>query len=106
MDQTLSPNPLLANKKLGLLLSTDQDNPNAETVYQLSKTALSNNVDTYLYLIDEGVKNLQDPRFIQLAAEGLKLIRLRVWMPTASHLNRRLWQGSHLLWTGDSLQHH
>ena len=31
-------------------------------------------LDTYLYLIiDEGVKNLQDPRFIQLAAEGLKL---------------------------------
>ncbi len=73
MDQTLSPNPVLANKKLGLLLSTDRDNPNAETVYQLSKTALSNKVDTYLYLIDEGVKNLQDPRFIQLAAEGLKL---------------------------------
>ena len=73
MDQPNSVNSLLENKKLGLLLSTDQDHPNAETVYQLSKTALSNGVDTYLYLIDEGVKNLQDPRFPQLAAEGLKL---------------------------------
>ena len=73
MDQPNSPNPLLANKKLGLLLSTGQDHPNAETVYKLSKTALSNGVDTYLYLIDEGVKNLLDPRFNQLATEGLKL---------------------------------
>jgi len=73
MDQPVSPNPLLANKKLGLLLSTDQNHPNAESVYRLSQTALSNKVDTYLYLIDEGVKNLQDPRFLQLAGEGLKL---------------------------------
>jgi sulfur relay (sulfurtransferase) complex TusBCD TusD component (DsrE family) len=73
MDRPDTPLPLLANKKLGLLLSTDQTHPHAETVYQLSKTALENKVDTYLYLIDEGVKNLEDPRFIGLASEGLKL---------------------------------
>lgn len=73
MDQTTIPNPILANKKLGLLLSTAPDNPNSETVYQLSKTALANKVDTYLYLIDEGVLNLKDPRFSELAKEGLKL---------------------------------
>jgi sulfur relay (sulfurtransferase) complex TusBCD TusD component (DsrE family) len=73
MEQPDSPHALLANKKLGLLLSTDQEHPNAETVYQLSKTALENKVDTYLYLIDEGVKNLEDTRFTGLAAEGLKL---------------------------------
>ena len=73
MDQSTAPNPLLANKKLGLLLSTKPENPNAETVYQLSKTALANKVDTYLYFIDEGVLNLQDPRFIELAKNGLKL---------------------------------
>ena len=73
MDQSTTPNPILANKKLGLLLSTAPDNPNAETVYQLSKTALANKVDTYLYFIDEGVLNLKDPRFAELAKEGLKL---------------------------------
>ncbi len=73
MSQATNPKVPLANKKLGLLLSTDPDHPNAATVYQLSKTALANGVDTYLYLIDDGVKNLQDPRFPQLAAEGLKL---------------------------------
>ena len=73
MDQNTIPNPILANKKLGLLLSTAPDNPNAETVFQLSKTALANKVDTYLYFIDEGVLNLKDPRFSALAKEGLKL---------------------------------
>jgi len=73
MDHATTPNPILANKKLGLLLSTAPDNPNAETVYQLSKTALANKVDTYLYFIDEGVLNLKDPRFAELAKEGLKL---------------------------------
>ncbi len=73
MDLSTTPNPVLANKKLGLLLSTNQKNPNAETVYQLSKTALANKVDTYLYFIDEGVLNLKDARFIELAKEGLKL---------------------------------
>ena len=73
MDQSTIPNPILANKKLGLLLSTAPDNPNSETVYQLSKTALANKVDTYLYFIDEGVLNLKDPRFPELAKEGLKL---------------------------------
>ena len=73
MDSPITPNPALANKKLGLLLSTSPEHPNAETVYHLSKTALGNKVDTYLYLIDEGVKNLEDSRFTDLAKEGLKL---------------------------------
>ncbi len=63
----------LTDKKLGLLLSTAPDHHNAETVFQLAKTALENGVDTYLYFIDEGVKNLEDPRFSALAKEGLKL---------------------------------
>ncbi len=74
MDEpTTRVNPTLAGKKLGLLLSTAPENPNAETVYQLSKTALANRVDTYLYFIDEGVINLKDERFTTLAKEGLKL---------------------------------
>ena len=72
-DPATSSTPSLAGKKLGLLLSTPPDHPNAETVYQLSKTALDNKVDTYLYFIDEGVLNLKDARFIELAKEGLKL---------------------------------
>ena len=64
---------VLHNKKLGLLLSTSPTHHNAETVYHLAKTALENGVDTYLYFIDEGVKSLEDPRFIELAKNGLKL---------------------------------
>lgn len=73
MEQPNSTSQLLADKKLGLLLSTNRAHPHAETVYQLSKTALENKVDTYLYLIDEGVQNLEDPRYTGLASEGLKL---------------------------------
>ena len=106
MDQATTPNPTLANKKLGLLLSTAPDNPNAETVYQLSKTALANKVDTYLYFIDEGVLNLKDPRFAELANGRIKTLCLRLRLPTAPHLNGRLWQRSELLRPRHPLQHH
>jgi sulfur relay (sulfurtransferase) complex TusBCD TusD component (DsrE family) len=72
-DTTDPTRTALAGKKLGILLSTSPEHPNAETVFHLSKTALANKVDTYLYLIDEGVKNLEDPRYTGLAGKGLKL---------------------------------
>ncbi|MCH8041323.1 MAG: DsrE family protein [Nitrospinae bacterium] len=63
----------MAKKKLGLLLSTPPSNPNAETVIRLSEEALRSEVDLYLYLIDEGVKNLENPRILNLASSGAKL---------------------------------
>jgi len=63
----------LAGKKLGLLLSTDQNHPNAQTTLGLIKEALSQGVTVYLYLIDEGVTNAQNPEFFDLSQKGVKL---------------------------------
>ncbi len=63
----------LEGKKLGLLLSTPPTHPNAETVAQLSKTAHEAKVQVYLYLIDEGVKNLENPKIRELTDLGVKL---------------------------------
>lgn len=63
----------LEGKKLGLLLSTPPTHANAETVAQLSKSAQDAKVQVYLYLIDEGVKNLENPIIRDLPASGVKL---------------------------------
>ena len=63
----------LEGKKLGLLLSTAPTHPNAETVARLSQTALEAQVQVYLYLIDEGVKNLENPIIRKLTSAGIKL---------------------------------
>lgn len=63
----------LAGKKLGLLLSTPPSHPNADVVAGLSREALRSHVNVYLYLIDEGVKNLENPTILSLASEGVKL---------------------------------
>lgn len=60
-------------KKLGLLLSTPPGNPNLETVIRLTETALADNCQVYLYLIDEGTKAMENPRLDELTANGLKL---------------------------------
>lgn len=60
-------------KKLGLLLSTPPTHPNAETVAQLCQTAQQAKVQVYLYLIDEGVKNLENPKIRGLTDSGVKL---------------------------------
>lgn len=59
-------------KKLGLLLSTAPSHPSVTTAAELSRAALSSDIDVYLYLIDEGVKNLADQRFLDLSAAGAK----------------------------------
>ncbi len=48
----------MAKKKLGILLSTAPEHPNLKTVLSLLDEARKNKVDTYLYLLDEGVKAL------------------------------------------------
>jgi sulfur relay (sulfurtransferase) complex TusBCD TusD component (DsrE family) len=55
------------------LLSTPPSHPSVETVAQLSSEALSQDIDLYHYWIDEGVKNLRDPRYTNLVARGMKL---------------------------------
>lgn len=63
----------MSGKKLGLLLSTPPEHANLNTVVQLSRTALAHGHAVYLYLIDEGTKNLSDVRLGELQAQGLNL---------------------------------
>jgi hypothetical protein len=63
----------LARKKLGLLLSTGPDHPNIDTALGLSTAALDRGADLYLYLIDDGVAGLSDPRIRALPGRGAKL---------------------------------
>jgi len=62
----------MKKKKLGLLLSTAPSHPNVGTVARLCGSALAADVDVYLYLIDEGVANVRDERFLRLSARGVK----------------------------------
>ncbi|SRR5581483_11801627 len=64
----------LTRKKLGLLLSTGPDHrTNLETALGLSRAALDRGADLYLYLIDDGVRALDDPRIRALPGRGARL---------------------------------
>lgn len=63
----------LAGKKLGVLLSTSPDHPNLETALGLGRAALARGAQVYLYLIDDGVRALADPRLRALPALGARL---------------------------------
>lgn len=63
----------MEKKKLGVLLSTPPSHPNVISVANLCQEALRSHVDVYLYLIDEGVKNLRDSRLARLSSDGAKL---------------------------------
>jgi predicted peroxiredoxin len=60
-------------RKLGVLLSTGPEHPNLETALGLSQAALSRGAGVYLYLIDDGVRALDDPRIRALPGRGAKL---------------------------------
>ena len=64
----------LAKKKLGLLLSTGPERPeNLDTAIGLSEAALARGTGLYLYLIDDGVRALDDARVQALAPRGAKV---------------------------------
>ena len=63
----------LVGKKLGLLLSTGPDHPNLDSTIELSRAALARGAALYLYLIDDGVRTLDDPRIKSLPEGGAKL---------------------------------
>lgn len=62
----------MEKQKLGVLLSTPPSHPNVNTVARLCQEALASKVDVYLYLIDEGVRNIHDPRLLGLSTAGAK----------------------------------
>lgn len=63
----------LARKKLGVLLSTGPEHRNLDTALGLSTAALDRGASVYLYLIDDGVAALADPRIRALPGRGAKL---------------------------------
>lgn len=60
-------------RKVGILLSRPPAHRSSETVVGLAEAALRAGHEVYLYLIDEGVKNLPDTRYVALAHTGAKL---------------------------------
>ena len=80
----------LAKKKFGLLLSTGPERPaNLDTAVGLSEAALARGADLYLYLIDDGVRALDDPRFHALRRPRRQALRVRLRLPEAPHPARR-----------------
>ena len=63
----------MTKRKLGLMVSTAPDHPNARTAIGLSRAALDRGIDVYLYLIDDAVSAVEDGELQALAARGLKL---------------------------------
>ena len=62
-----------AGKKLGLMLSTSPGHRNLDTVVGLSEAALDRGAQVYLYLIDDGVAAVDDPRVQALGERGARL---------------------------------
>jgi hypothetical protein len=60
-------------RKLGLLLSTAPGHPHLETCLGLGRAALDQGTDVYLYLVDDGVVHIDDPRIQDLGHRGAKL---------------------------------
>lgn len=63
----------LAKKKLGLMLSTGAAHPNLDTAVGLAGAALRRGAEVYLYLIDDGVDAVEDPRIQDLRGRGARL---------------------------------
>jgi len=63
----------LARKKLGVLLSTGPEHANLQTAVGLSDAALARGAQLYLYLIDDGVRALDDPRVQALPDRGARV---------------------------------
>ena len=80
-DEVASQN--LRGRKLGMLLSTGPAHPNLETGLGLARAALDRGVDLYLYLVDDGVRNIDDERVLELGARGAQALRVRLRLPAA-----------------------
>ena len=55
------------------MVSTTPDHPNLDIAVGLGEAALARGADVYLYLIDDAVAAVEDPRVQGLADRGLKL---------------------------------
>ncbi|NIM45474.1 MAG: hypothetical protein GTO54_07600 [Nitrososphaeria archaeon] len=60
-------------RKLGLLLALPPSHTSAATVHGLARAALEAGHEVYVYLIDEGVKNIHAAPYRELGQSGVKL---------------------------------
>ncbi len=63
----------MSKKKLGILLSTAPEHANLKTAMGLIQLALQKDILCYLYLVDEGVQNINETQLELLTQKGLKL---------------------------------
>lgn len=62
------------SEKLGILLTTSTESENAHTVVKLAEVAISMGKEVSIFLMCDGVYNINDPRFKALADKGVKVI--------------------------------
>lgn len=60
-------------QKIGFLLALPPSHQSSETVIGLAKAGLSAGHEVYLYLIDEGVKNMKSRSYQDLAQAGVRM---------------------------------
>lgn len=57
-------------ERLGILLTTSPENENTFTVIKLTETALSSERDVRIFLMCDGVYNINDKNFVSLLDKG------------------------------------
>ncbi|MBS0156272.1 MAG: DsrE family protein [Nitrospira sp.] len=60
-------------QKIGFLLALPPAHPSSAVVIGLAQAALDANHEVYLYLIDEGVKNMTSQSYRNLARGGVRM---------------------------------
>ena len=63
----------MKKKKLGILLATPYQDKNRITAVKLAQEAIQQGIETYLYLIDDGVHNISCQEMTALTQSGLNL---------------------------------
>ncbi|MCS6305796.1 MAG: DsrE family protein [Nitrospira sp.] len=61
------------SKKIGFLMALPPSHTSAKTVHDLARAALNAGHEVYLYLIDEGVKNIHTNHYRALAQAGARV---------------------------------
>lgn len=62
-----------SGQKVGILVASGPENPNFGRAVRLAEAALSQQVEVFLYCIDEGVRGLRDQALQRLRGQGLNL---------------------------------
>ena len=62
------------SEKLGILLTTSTESENTHTVVKIAEAAIAIGNEVSVFLMCDGVYNINDPRFKELANKGAKVI--------------------------------